>query len=109
MNRWALSLQWEGQVAIVVGDAGIGKSKLAESLLERIGANGAQIRLQCLPHHANSALYPRIELLKSQIGSWVAEGVSFERQANRFLARFHLGEPLDHALLPTLLGPRIRT
>jgi predicted ATPase len=58
MNRWALSLQGEGQAAVVVGDAGIGKSKITESLLERIGADAAQLRLQCSPHYANSTLYP---------------------------------------------------
>ncbi len=103
MSRWQLSLEGEGQAAIVVGDAGIGKSKLAESLLERIGAAGEQIRLQCSSHHANSTLYPCVELLKSGIGG-AAEGAPLERQLALFLARFDLAGPLDHALLDTLVS-----
>jgi predicted ATPase len=103
MSRWHLSLQGEGQAAVIVGDAGIGKSNLAESVLDRIGADGAQIRLQCSSHHTNSTLYPCIELIKSQVGSGAAEGVLPERQLSALLARFHLNEPLDGALLGVLL------
>jgi class 3 adenylate cyclase/ABC-type transport system involved in cytochrome c biogenesis ATPase subunit len=104
MSRWRLSLQGEGQAAIIVGDAGIGKSRLAESVLERIGTDGAQLRLQCSPHHTNSTLYPCIELIKSQISDGTTEEAPLGRRLRPFCVRFQLTEPLDQALLGTLLS-----
>jgi predicted ATPase len=51
----------KGQVALLSGEAGIGKSRISNALLDRI-ANDAHvaIRLQCSPYHTNSPFYPII-------------------------------------------------
>jgi class 3 adenylate cyclase len=65
LGRWRRATEGEGQVVLLVGEAGIGKSRIAETLVERI-ADEPHIRLryQCSPYHANSALYPFIQQLE---------------------------------------------
>jgi class 3 adenylate cyclase/tetratricopeptide (TPR) repeat protein len=65
LGWWHRATEGEGQVVLLVGEAGIGKSRVAETLVERI-ADEPHIRLryQCSPYHANSALYPFIQQLE---------------------------------------------
>jgi class 3 adenylate cyclase/ABC-type transport system involved in cytochrome c biogenesis ATPase subunit len=103
-SRWQLSLQSEGQGVVVVGEAGIGKSKLVEAALERVADQGAQIRVQCSPHHTNSTLYPFVELLRNQLDADIAADVPRQEQLDGLLASYGSSDPLDQALLATLLS-----
>jgi predicted ATPase len=50
---------------LLCGEGGIGKSRIAEQLRERIGtAKNFRVRYQCSPFHTNSALQPAIEQLE---------------------------------------------
>jgi predicted ATPase len=51
------------------GEPGIGKSRIAETILERL-SNEPHIRLRyfCSPHHQDSALYPSIAQLERAAG-----------------------------------------
>ncbi len=54
-----------GQVVLISGEAGIGKSVLVDGLRAEVRAEGLpRIAFRCSPYHANSALYPVIEHLK---------------------------------------------
>jgi len=66
---WQRAKKGIGQFVLLSGEAGIGKSRIAESLGERI-ADEARVRLiyQCSPYHANSALYPVIQHLERAAG-----------------------------------------
>jgi predicted ATPase/class 3 adenylate cyclase len=64
LDRWRLTCQGEGQIVTVIGEAGIGKSRLSEALQEALVAEPhARIHLQSSPYHSDSALYPVIQHL----------------------------------------------
>jgi class 3 adenylate cyclase/predicted ATPase len=63
-RRWRRSCSGEGQVVLLSGEAGIGKSRIVAAFMERLdGQPYTSLRYQCSPYHANSALYPIIEQL----------------------------------------------
>ena len=65
LERWAQSQDGAGQVVLLRGEAGIGKSRLVEVLRERVISEGAtRIVFRCSPYHQNSALYPVIDHLQ---------------------------------------------
>jgi class 3 adenylate cyclase/predicted ATPase len=59
---WEDAEKGTGRVALLVGEAGIGKSRVVEALLEHIvGTPYSALRYQCSPHYVNTALYPVIQ------------------------------------------------
>ncbi len=60
-DRWRRAANGEGQVVVLSGEAGIGKSRILAVLRERIGdQRHLTFRYQCSPHHGNDAFYPVI-------------------------------------------------
>ena len=60
-RRWDQSKAGLGQVVLISGEAGIGKSALVEGLRAQVRAEGMpHIALRCSPYHTTSALYPMI-------------------------------------------------
>jgi hypothetical protein len=69
LERQRLAWKGEGQVALILGEPGIGKSRLAAALAERIaGEPHTRLRCQCSPYHTNSALHPFIAQLERAAG-----------------------------------------
>jgi predicted ATPase len=63
--RWEQAREGFGQMVILSGEAGIGKSRLVQALCERMGHEGyARIELRCSPYHQNSAWYPVLDHLQ---------------------------------------------
>jgi class 3 adenylate cyclase/predicted ATPase len=61
LRRWARAKASEGQVVLLSGEAGIGKSRLTAALLERLATEPhTRLRYFCSPQHTDSALYPII-------------------------------------------------
>ena len=61
LRRWSRAKAGEGQVVLLSGEAGIGKSRLAATLLERLAAEPhTRLRYFCSPQHTDSAFFPII-------------------------------------------------
>jgi class 3 adenylate cyclase/predicted ATPase len=69
LRRWARAKTGEGQVVLLSGEAGIGKSRLTAALLERLaGEPHTRLRYFCSPQHTDSALYPIIGQMERAAG-----------------------------------------
>jgi class 3 adenylate cyclase len=65
LRRWAQSQDGLGQVVLLSGEAGIGKSRLVEVLREHAGREGwTRIAFRCSPYYQQSALYPVLEQIQ---------------------------------------------
>jgi class 3 adenylate cyclase/predicted ATPase len=68
-GRWREAVGGEGQVVLLRGEAGIGKSRTTQILCDRIAEERHQtIQYQCSPYHTNTALYPAINYLRQAAG-----------------------------------------
>ena len=64
-RAWSQSREGVGQVVLISGEPGIGKSRLVEAIGAEAKAEGhARITIRCSPYHTNSALYPVIQYLQ---------------------------------------------
>ena len=69
LRRWRSAASGEGQVVILTGEPGIGKSRITQALQERLlDEPHTLVRYFCSPHHQDSALYPLIVQLGHAAG-----------------------------------------
>jgi class 3 adenylate cyclase/predicted ATPase len=65
LRRWARAMNGEGQVVLLSGEPGIGKSRLTAALLEHLATKPhTRLRYFCSPQHIDSALYPIISQME---------------------------------------------
>ena len=63
LDRWEQVKEGRGQVVLISGEPGLGKSRLAYTLKEHVTAEGSLLfEMRCSPYHQHSALHPLIDL-----------------------------------------------
>ena len=69
LRRWLKAKNGQGQVVLLSGEAGIGKSRLTASLMERLASEPhTRLRYFCSPQHTDSAFYPVIGQMERAAG-----------------------------------------
>ena len=69
LRRWSRAKGGNGQVVLISGEPGIGKSRLTAALLEAVGPEPhTRLRYFCSPQHTDSAFYPIIGQLERAAG-----------------------------------------
>ena len=69
LRRWSRVKNGQGQVVLLSGEAGIGKSRLTAALLERLATEPhTRLRYFCSPQHTDSAFYPIIGQMERAAG-----------------------------------------
>jgi len=64
LRRWEQARQGDGQVVLLGGEPGIGKSRIIEALLEHLSdLPHVRVRCQCSPYFTNTALHPFVRQL----------------------------------------------
>jgi class 3 adenylate cyclase/tetratricopeptide (TPR) repeat protein len=73
-RRWSQIKSGEGRLALIYGEPGIGKSRLAFALQQEIRGDPHHcLRLQCSPHRSQTAFYPVINQLEHAAGLSAAD------------------------------------
>jgi predicted ATPase/DNA-binding winged helix-turn-helix (wHTH) protein len=101
---WARTKAGEGQVVLISGEAGLGKSRLTAVLEERLGAEPhARLRYFCSPYHQDSALFPVVDQLARASGFRPDDPPAYRREKLEALLA-HVVPDEDVALLTDLLS-----
>jgi class 3 adenylate cyclase/tetratricopeptide (TPR) repeat protein len=68
-ERWSLARSEQGQMLIVSGEAGIGKSRITQAVIDMLANDDhTRISYQCSPYHVDSAFYPVIQQMSFAAG-----------------------------------------
>ena len=103
IDRWEQAKEGRGQVVLLSGEPGIGKSRLAYTLREHVTGEGLLLfEARCSPYHQHSAFYPLIDVLQRTLLLSSQDTDSEKvKKLERILALYNMHEtlPLFTALL----------
>jgi class 3 adenylate cyclase/predicted ATPase/tRNA A-37 threonylcarbamoyl transferase component Bud32 len=111
-DRWEQAQEGMGQVVLLIGEAGLGKSRLVHTLKQYVQEHGVYssdeppvVEWRCSPHYQNSALHPAIDFYERALGFGTEEEpqARFERMQNH-LAQYDLARPETLPLWASLLS-----
>jgi class 3 adenylate cyclase/predicted ATPase/type II secretory pathway predicted ATPase ExeA len=102
LGRWSEAVGGEGQVVLLCGEAGIGKSRFVRYLHDQLPEGQyAAIQSQGSPHHTNTVLYPVMTSLRQAAGLTTEDSASTQQQK---LATLMTNNGLDDRITVALLG-----
>jgi class 3 adenylate cyclase len=105
LRRWARAKAGNGQVVLLSGEPGIGKSRITAALLERLqGEPHIRLRYFCSPYYQDSALFPFIDQLERAAGFAREDTASAKLELLESLLARAAPPPEDIALLADLLS-----
>ena len=93
-----------GQVLLLSGEAGIGKSRLAQVFKEQTGERARHITLRCSPNHQKSAYYPLIQVLRRLCGIHAGDGPEALKKLAETVAPYRFVNEDTIPLLADVLG-----
>jgi DNA-binding SARP family transcriptional activator/predicted ATPase len=104
LERWALAKAGEGQGVLLVGEAGIGKSRIGRALLDAVADEPhTRVRYQCSPYHRDSALWPVVQQLTR--GAGLVVGDSLDAGLDKLEELLGRAERIESApLIASLIG-----
>jgi class 3 adenylate cyclase/predicted ATPase len=121
LERWERAKEGDGQVVLLSGEPGIGKSRIVQELRGRLSDElYTRVSHYCSPYHTSSPLYPVIALLERAAGfdrtdtadakldkleALLAPSATDVQEATRLLAAV-LAIPADHRYPPLALTPQ---
>ena len=102
LERWRRAKTADGQVVLLSGEPGIGKSRITRALIDAVAAEPHfRITYQCSPYHADSPLYPTIQQLTFAAG--IKAGQNDDDKLDR-LEGIIASDAGDRWLIASLLG-----
>ncbi|MDB5921374.1 MAG: hypothetical protein JWN13_310, partial [Betaproteobacteria bacterium] len=100
-KQWANVQEGRGQVQLLSGEPGIGKSRLLHALATQLSAQGCEpLGCQCVPHFSNTALYPFVDLLQRALD--IKADQPTDRKRAKLQTAFDSGQLPEPAALPLL-------
>ena len=106
LRRWSKAKAGEGQVVLLAGEPGVGKSRVCQAIFGRLSSEPhMRLRYFCSPHHQNSAFYPIIIQLERAAGIRREDSVEQRLDKLEAVLAQAIREPRDAApLLAALLS-----
>jgi predicted ATPase len=106
LRHWTRAKAGDGQVILISGEAGLGKSRLTEALAARLHAEPhIRLRYFCSPYHQDSVLFPFVDQLDRAAGFAFDEPPSSKR--GKLVSLLTRAAPSDEDLkLPRFRGQR---
>jgi serine/threonine protein kinase/predicted ATPase len=111
-DRWEQAQEGMGQVVLLIGEPGLGKSRLVHALKEHVlgqmvegEVDAPVIEWRCSPHYQNTGLYPAIDFYERALGFSREEPpqARFDRLLHR-LEQYDLARPETVPLWAALLS-----
>jgi class 3 adenylate cyclase len=105
LRRWSKAKTGEGQVVLLSGEPGIGKSRLTAALMEHVSTEPhTRLRYFCSPQHTDSALYPIISQMERAAGFTHDDNTQAKLDKLDALLAKSLTPPQDAALLTEMIS-----
>jgi class 3 adenylate cyclase len=104
LERWKQAKAGDGQLVLLSGEAGIGKSRLTRGMIDAVSSEvHIRVSYQCSPYHSDSPLYPVIQQLTFAAG--IRPDDDNDDKLDR-LEKLLVGAEGDRPCLPLCLGCR---
>ncbi len=92
LEGWKRAQRGEGQVAILIGEAGIGKSRLTRAVIDAVGrSDHYRISFHCSPYHTDSSFHPIIQQLTH--AAQLSDADSPDEKLDKLEANFLVSDP----------------